>query len=148
MLSRTVKEALHDQIHSSATPIKVQADELGISYSYLANAANPTLDDFQFQLRHLLPLCRITGRTDVLDHIENALGRIAFDLPKPNPCSLSLQRDLADCFKEFGEFAEVSAKAIADNRIDKTEFRQIEQQLLDLVRTAMRFLRTVQEASR
>lgn len=144
---QTLKDALHDQIHGSGVPIKLQAQEIGISYSYLANAANPDLEEFQFQLRHLLPLCRVTGCTNALDYIESSLGRVSFSLPSSLPCPQTITAELGCCFKEFGEFAETSAKALADNRISSSEAKRIEKELLDLVRQAMSFLRSVQEAS-
>jgi len=36
----TLRDALHENIHNSGVPIKRLADDLGISYSYLANAGN------------------------------------------------------------------------------------------------------------
>ena len=148
-LIRTLKEALHDQIHGSGVPIKLQAQEIGISYSYLANAANPELEEFQFQLRHLSPLCRVTGRTDALDYIEAALGRVAFPLPTvPNCPPKSIHTELGICFKEFGEFAETAADALADSRISPSEAKRIEKELLDLVRQAMGFLRLVQVSAK
>lgn len=144
----TLKDALHDQIHGSAVPIKIQAQEIGISYSYLANAANPDLEEFQFQLRHLMPLCKAGGRTDALDYISASLGRIYIDLPVTPSCPDTLHAELGGCFKEFGEFAETSAKALSDNRVTRAEAKRIEKELLDLVRQAMSFLRSVQEISK
>jgi len=146
-MARTLKEVLHDQVHLSDVPIKVQAEELGISYSGLANAVNPDLPEFQFQLRHFLSLCHIGGRTDALDYMEAALGRVAFSLPTATICHQQINGELATCFKEFGEFGEVAAKAINDNHISSSEAKRIEKELLDLVQQAMGFLRLIQEAA-
>lgn len=144
---RTLKEALHDQIHSSGVPLKIQAEEIGVSYSYLANSANPDLDEFRLALRYLAPLCRVTGRFDALDHIENSLNRVAFSIPTKTPTNKSLHTDLAACFKEFGEFGQTAAQALADNHITRCEAKEIEKELIDLVSQAMGFLRSVQEAA-
>ena len=71
-METTLRDALHETVHNGGVPMKRLADQLGISYSYLANAANPNLDDFNFQLRHLMPLINATGSYAVLDHLENA----------------------------------------------------------------------------
>ncbi len=146
-VTRTLKDVLHDQIHSSQVPPKVQAEAIGTSYSYLLNSANPELETFQFQLRHLIPLCRVTQRTDVLDHILLMMGRVSFDLPRISVAPATLNESLASCFKEFSEFAQASAKSLADSRITSAEAKEIEGELLDLLRQVMSFLRMAQEAA-
>ena len=141
----TLKDSLHDQIQLGQMPMKVIAEELGMSYSMLANASNPNLDEFNFPLRHLANLCRLTGRTDALDYINHQLGRITIDLPSTCVCHETAHQQLAACFKEFGEFAGRSASALADNKVTRAEVKEIEKELMEAVVSLLSYLRTVQE---
>ena len=62
-----LRDHLHDNIFNSGRPAKQIADEIGISYSYLASAGNPNLEEFHFQLKHLIPLTKATGCFDARD---------------------------------------------------------------------------------
>jgi hypothetical protein len=144
----TLKDSLYEVVHNPTKPIKVLADELGISYSYLANAANPNLEDFNFQLRHLIPLIKSTGNFAVLDFIENALGRVALSLPKADPTVPEIHSSLFRSIESFGVLAKHAAAAVDDGKITRKEFVQLDRDGFDLIKRVVLFLHNVQAAAR
>jgi hypothetical protein len=117
----TLRDALHDNIFNSGRPAKQIADELGISYSYLASAGNPNLEEFHFQLRHLIPLTKATGNYDTLDYIERTLGRVAFSVPAVGLVS-EVAAETANIVREAGHLLTEMGKALEDGRIQSHEW--------------------------
>lgn len=144
---RTLKDVLHDQIHESCIPLKILAVKLGISYSYLANAANPDLEDFHFQLKHLIPLIENTNDLQVLDYIESAVGRVAIELPHIEDPKL-IHTELCRTIKEFGDMTQAAGRAMEDNKISVSEAKRIEKETMELISQAMLFLKSVQDAAK
>jgi len=144
----TLKDSLHHVIHNSGVPTKKLADDLGISYSYLANAGNPNLEDFQFQLRHLVPLMKATGNMAVLDYLEHSMGRVAFRVPTPGEEHLPITSELMCIVSHVGELATKIQGALEDRKIDRREAKDIEPILFEMTRHCMQLLRAVTEAVR
>jgi hypothetical protein len=123
----TLRDALHENIHNSGVPIKRLADDLGISYSYLANAGNPNLEGFDFQLRWLIPLTKMTGNFSALDYLEASLGRTAFRLPDPTKGDhVEINRQMLHIMKHIGDLGGEIEKALEDNKLDNREAKKIE----------------------
>ena len=130
----TLKDALHDTIHNSGVPIKRLSDQVGISYSYLTNAGNPNLEEFNFQLKHLMPLINATGNYAVLDYLENACGRVAFVLPDAATNHIEINQGLLDLFGRMGDLAHQMRDILADGEVNDHEYRRVEPIFYSLLR--------------
>lgn len=140
----TLKEALHQVIENSPVSPKALAEELGISYSYLMNSGNSELPEFRFQARFLIPLTRLTGDFTAIDHIENSLGRVAFELPKVAAGIEETQAKLMETINRFGRLVQDASESLKDGRIDPWEARTLERDAFDLIRETLRFLNSIQ----
>jgi hypothetical protein len=125
-METTLRDALHETVHNGGVPMKRLSDQLGISYSYLANAANPNLDDFNFQLRHVMPLINATGNYAVLDHLENACGRVAFCLPQAGKDHLEITQGLLELVGRMGDLSHKMREILADGKVDEQEYKRVE----------------------
>lgn len=125
-MESTLRDALHESVHNGGVPMKRLADQLGISYSYLANAANPNLEDFNFQLKHLMPLINATGSYAVLDYLENACGRVAFCLPQAGKDHLEITQGLLELVGRMGELSHEMSMILADGNVDPHEYKRVE----------------------
>jgi len=132
MNSQTLHEALYKTIHRNKKPLKVIAEEIGVSANYLDRAALPDAEDSEtgtgcrFPLKKLIPLIRTTGDYSVLDAIEHSLGRFGVLLPPPagtptaDICRLTMKS-----MSEFGELVENVERAISDSKIQPKECEKI-----------------------
>lgn len=79
-MNTTLRECLYNTIHRSKKPLKVIAEEIGMSENYLTRAALPDPEESEtgtgcrFPLKKLIQLIRATGDYSVLDNIEHSLG--------------------------------------------------------------------------
>jgi len=127
----TLKECLYKTLHRNAKPLKAIADELGVSESYLYRSALPDLEDSEtgtgcrFPLKQLIPLIRATGDYSTLDHIENALGRVAIPLPRHGSRLSDICRLTMKSVQEFGDLVSEVGKTMEDDRITDMERSQI-----------------------
>lgn len=144
----TLRDALHENIHDSGVPIKQLADVLGCSYSYLANAGNPDLEGFDFQLKRLLPLMKATNSMAVLDFLEHSMGRVAFRVPDSAGSHVAITAELLEMVRHIGNLAGKIESALADNVVTKQESKAIEPVLFDLARNCMSMMRTLGEISK
>ncbi len=132
MDSNTLRETLYKTIHLNKKPLKVIAEEIGISENYLTRAALPDAEDSdtgtgcRFPLKRLIPLIRATNDYSVLDHIEQSLGRFGVLLPSSagTPTADICRLTMKSC-AEFGELVSEVEKALADNTINPKEREQI-----------------------
>lgn len=133
MNSQTLREALYKTIHRNQKPLKVIAEEIGISENYLTRAALPDAEDSEtgtgcrFPLKKLIPLIRSTGDYTVLDAIEHSLGRFGVQLPQPGNRALTADvcRLGMKTVAEFGELMADIEKALSDNKIKSSEREKI-----------------------
>lgn len=144
-IPRSLREALYAMVHRSDCPAKVQAEELGVSLSYLENAANPNLEGegWNYQLRLLVPHTRMTRNFAVLDYIEQALGRVAVPvIPPASPLAPKATIELLSghvlgVAKELGEAAQVIERSVRDRKLDAEEARRCQKEMWDLVQQAV-----------
>ena len=144
----SLRDALHENIHDSGVPIKKLADDLGISYSYLANAGNPNLDEFHFQLRHLIPLMKATGNMTALDFLEHSMGRVAFRIPQAEGEHLPVTTNLLQIIKHVGDLSGKIEEALADNQIQKHEAKDIEPLIFELIKHMVQLMTTLTEVAK
>lgn len=127
----TLKDCLYRTIHRNEKPLKLIAELLDVSESYLARAALPDQEESEtgtgcrFPLKKLIPLIEVTGDFQVLDFIERSLGRVAINAPKSvnslsDMCRLSLRS-----VKEFGELMSNVEVSLSDGRITPEEKERI-----------------------
>ena len=123
----TLKDCLYQSLHRSEKPLKLIAEEIGMSENYLYRSALPDPEESEngtgcrFPLKKLIPLIRCTGDYSLLDFIESSLGRVAVPLPVA-------QLDLPDVYrltmlavKEFGDLMSQIEKAVSDGNITEKE---------------------------
>lgn len=127
----TLKESLYGTIHRNTKPLKLIAEEIGMSENYLSRAALPDTEESdtgsgcRFPLKKLVPLIRSTGDFSVLDHIETSLGRIAIKAPSPAATTAEIYRLTMQAVKEFGELMSELDSDLADKRITEAEIDRI-----------------------
>lgn len=139
----SLRDALHQNIHESGVPIKRLADDLGISYSYLANAGNPNLEDFHFQLRHLVPLMKVTDNLAVLDYLEHCVGRVAFRVPEVSGEHFEVTQELLHIVSHVGELSSKIVNALEDKKIERHEAKDIEPLLFELAKHSMQLMKSL-----
>jgi hypothetical protein len=134
----TLRDTLHDNIFNAGRPAKQIADEIGISYSYLASAGNPNLEEFHFQLKHLIPLTKATGCFDALDYIERTLGRVAFTVPALDTDVSAVAAEVGGVAKEFSHLMLEMSKALADGNVQSHEWPAIARECEHLINVVCR----------
>ena len=144
----TLKDVLHRVIFENDLTPRQMAEQLGVSYSMLTNAANPELDSFKFAARHVIPLTKLTKDFRLLDFMEASCGRVAFSLPEIPKRSQEIDRLVANNVQLFGNVLADIGLALEDGRIDGFEIKRIEADLLDQVRTAMALLEALKKQHR
>ncbi len=146
----TLRDALHENIHESSVPIKQIADFMAISYSYLANAGNPNMEDGpHFQLKHLIPLTKATGNFSALDYVERAVGRVAFVVPSIGADVSEVITELSSVTQGFSHLLLEMSKALEDKKIRLNEIPGIKRECEHLIRNVCRLLAAAkQEAAK
>lgn len=144
---KTIKEALYDTIHRSHKPLKVIAEEIGVSENYLTRAALPDTEESdtgtgcRFPLKKLVPLVRSAGDFQVLDVIEHSLGRCGVLLP---PLSRMPAADWArltiKTIGEFGDLLKEIEMATKDRKITAAEREQIEREGYQAVQSVLQIM--------
>lgn len=142
----TLKEAVHRVIDNSPIPTRQLAEEIGISYSYLMNSANPDLRDFKLAARVLIPLTRLTGDFSAINFIEHSLGRQAVELPvgKPAATTKDIHSELFNAVGIFGDLVNKSTAALAGSRVTAADATEIERQGYQVITGVLKFLRAVE----
>lgn len=143
----TLREALYNLIHKSSIPAKAQAEELGLSLSYLYNSCNSELEGFEYQLRLLAPHTRLTENYSAIDFIEKALGRVAIEIPDcgckgHNPETLAA--GLMLIAKEMGEAADCVCRSLEDGILGKIEIERCKKETWDLIVQAMKLYKKLE----
>jgi hypothetical protein len=137
----TLRESLYALVHRSEMPAKEQADFLGVSYSYLCNAANPNLDVCEYQLRLLPQHSLRTKNPVVLDFLEWSAGRVVVDLPavtglvRPATAE-TLPGFVCRLMKEIGDVVKESGERCADADLNQEDKRQIRKEVEDVIQKA------------
>ncbi len=98
---KSISEALHDTFHRSKKHPQEIADELGVSYNYLARAVLDGASGCNFPLRLLIPLMKITGDYTVLKRMANMCGFLLVRPPRGVKKVVDLQKDLNKYQKGF-----------------------------------------------
>ena len=75
-----------------------------------------------------------------LDYLEHRFGRVAFDIPQKEYCSLEHAQDLLRAVKEFGELASEGARAIENGNLSPQVFARIEKEGYEAMREIFAFI--------
>lgn len=126
---RTLKEALYNTIHRNPElGVGAIAEQLNMAESYLYRSALPDQDTdgpnasgVRFPLKQLIPLIKATGDYQVLDHIENCLGRVAIHVPREQATPDVLQMKAINSAAEFGRLMGEVHQALADDKLSRSE---------------------------
>jgi hypothetical protein len=128
---KTLRDTLYQTIHRNHKPLKLIAEDIGMSENYLTRAALPDHEDSEtgsgcrFPLKKLVPLIQSTGDFSVLDQIEDSLGRVAIPVPKATGTSMEIVRLTMKSVKEFGELMSMLDASIADGRLTDDEIAHL-----------------------
>lgn len=134
-MPKTLKENLYKTIHRNEKPLKVIAEEIGMSENYLTRAALPDSEESdtgtgcRFPLNKLIPLIKATNDFSVLDWIERNLGRFAIVIPirrkrtVDDICRLTMATVV-----EFGRLVGGVEKAVKDQVVTDKEFTHIQEE--------------------
>lgn len=147
----TQKECLYKMIHQNRKPLKLIAEEIGVSANYLYRAALPDPDESEtgsgcrFPLNKLVPVTISTGDFALVDSIEQSLGRVAFPLPKPSDALSDICRLAMAAVKEFGELMAEMEADMADGSISQTEADRIRKEGYEAVQSIMNLLENLKK---
>ncbi|MDH4319913.1 MAG: hypothetical protein OEV73_00290 [Desulfobulbaceae bacterium] len=143
----TLKEALYETVHHGNTPMKAMAEELGCSYSTLANSVNPNIPELEFQLGRFIPTLRLSQNFAALYHICHAVDHIALPLPTAPKCLEALNKELLKTIKEFSDLTQAASQRLADGHASHKDAAAIEKEGMDLVRQTMAYIHSVRCAA-
>lgn len=135
----TLKDCLYSTIHRNRKPLKLIAEEIGMSENYLTRSALPDPEESdtgsgcRFPLKKLIPLIRATGDFSVLDLIEDSLGRVAIPVPRANESMKDICRLTMKSVKEFGELMAVLDASMTDGRLTKNEVASLQGEGYDAI---------------
>lgn len=129
-LSAAQKRAFHATVHRSSAAAKAIAEESGISYQFLVNAANASTHD-------QLPFARLPLVLEACDDLT--LLRFLADrqhcdvLRRPRVGTASDIQRASVTIREFSQFIEAGAEAMADAVIEPGEFARVEREGLEAI---------------
>lgn len=144
----TLKDAVYEVVHNSGVPVKVLADDTGIGLSYLYNAANVNLEEFQLQAQMIIPLTKRTGNYAILDRMEAAVGRTAIRLPEAGKEPIAITDNIFAMVRQVGELSGQFLEAQKDNIIDSIEGKRMEKITMELIQSCAEFISAVAHETR
>jgi hypothetical protein len=128
--AETLPELIYCQLNHGSKPPKAVADELGVRPGYLADAGNPDREEVQFQARLIVPFCRATGSTAVLEFMAAQMSCVLVRVPMASVSDDEIRARYMRAAKEMGDIASaVDAALLTDNDIDEAEFHRIDREL-------------------
>ena len=145
----TIKDALHNTIHRhDSLTVEAIAEQLNMTPSYLYRAALPDPDTdgpnasgVRFPLKQLVPLIKVTGDYQVLDTIEQLLGRVAVPVALNSSVTIKeLQVSAINAASEFGEVMKEINDSIKDNKITDDERERIEKESWQAIQAIMQVI--------
>jgi len=147
----TLRECLYQTIHRNDKPLKLIAEEIGMSENYLTRAALPDPEESdtgtgcRFPLKKLIPLIRCTGDFSTLDFVEQSLGRVAFRLPVMNGNLNDSCRLVLKTVKEFGELMSAVESSLEDDLLNNRELRSIKKEGYEAIQAIATLIKQLEE---
>ncbi len=130
--------AIHRTVFDCGIPAKLLAEGAGLTYQRTTDLANPTQQK-PIRLTEVAALVRVSGRTDIADWLEHAIGRVAFHVPAITGTHDEMGRELAQGVKDFGAFLEENATALADSVLEAHEVGPLLQKIDTLIAALGRY---------
>lgn len=148
----TLRECLYRTIHNNEKPLKAIAEEIGMSENYLTRSALPDADDSEtgtgcrFPLKKLIPLINATRDYSTLNFIENALGRVAIELPRKKCGTDEICRLTMRSVREFGQLISQVDAGMADGKVSAEEKQQIIREGYEAIGAIMALIKNIEAA--
>lgn len=117
---RSLTESLNRSLYDSGRSRETVAEQLSVRRGYLNEALNEDRPDLQFQARHLVPFCRITGSVLPLAWAADQLGYVLVKREHADSAADVLHETL-DVSSVAGRLAERVREATADGAISAVE---------------------------
>ena len=149
----TLREALYETIHRNGKPLKLIAEEIGMSENYLTRAALPDPEESEtgsgcrFPLKKLIPLIQSTGDFSVLDRIEASLGRVAVQIPRSTDSTKDIVRLTMRSVKEFGELMSALDASIADGHLTGDEVDRLKEESYQAIQAITALIKQIETSS-
>ena len=122
---RTLAEAIYCCVFHSALDVETIAERLGVTPSYLRNAANPDRDDIAFQSRHLIPLMLVTNNKLPLHFMAIQVNALVVEMPAVPESDESILAAFVATTSRLGEDGARIQRALADHQISADEADEI-----------------------
>lgn len=138
------QEALYCLLHHSKRNIKEIAAFVNKSVGYLMNAANPDLEEFQFQARLIDKITFYTGNRVYIDQLARDCGGVFVPTPEVSADHSDIANHTAHILREVADVIQAPSNALAgDNRIDANECAEIERDIDEAVKALLEMKATV-----
>jgi hypothetical protein len=150
----SLRDCLYNTIHRNKKPLKVIAEELGMSETYLTRSALPDAEDSdtgtgcRFPLKKLISLIKATNDFSILDFIEQSLGRVAVNLPKSAADINDIYRLTMISVREYGHLMSKIENSVADGKVTPQETEKILKEGYDAVQAIMALIKTIEQAGK
>jgi hypothetical protein len=130
--TQDIKDVLHSTVHENVKPVKVIADEIGISSNYLYRAALPDDESgVKFPIQFLIPLMKSTNNYSLLRHIAKVSGFLTVKMP----LMTANKKDELEIVDEYQDATVKVLKALKTffNEPTSINYNLVDQALLDVM---------------
>jgi len=147
----SLREHIYDTIHRNEKPLKLIAEETSMSENYLTRTGLPDHDESEtgsgcnFPLKKLIPVIKSTDDYQIVDHIEESLGRVAYRLPRALGALNDVVRLSMVSIREFGELMSSLEQGIADGRLTDKERSMIAKEGYEAVQAIVSLLKGIEK---
>ena len=130
--TQDIKDVLHSTVHENVKPVKVIADEIGISSNYLYRAALPDDESgVKFPIQFLIPLMKSTNNYSLLRHIAKVSGFLTVKMP----LMTANKKDELEIVDEYQDATVKVLKALKTffNEPSSINYNNVDKALLDVM---------------
>jgi hypothetical protein len=152
---KTLRECLYETIHRTQDrSLKLIAEEIGMSQSYLTRAALPEQDEddggsgCRFPLNKLVPLIKATNNYSVLDSLEASVGRVAVAMPKGESSLHDVCRLAMQSVKKFGDLMGIVGQGITNEGLWPDEKKKIKKEGYDALAAITALLMAIEQSQK
>ena len=146
---------LYETIHRNKDrSLKLIAEEIGVSQSYLTRAALPDQDEEEgvlgvdFPLNKLVPLIKATNDYSVLDSLEASVGRVAVAMPKGESSLHDVCRLAMQSVKKFGDLMGIVGQGMANEGLLPDEKKKIKKEGYEALAAITALLMAIEQSQK